>query len=84
MGKCVHKQNRLFKLPPQPLKCNKKKKNCGFQIPSPLAAEWNVLPHSKVRIKPVKSAVKVAFSVRLQPINPLVSAGVAACVYRVL
>ncbi|XP_011607188.2 peroxisomal ATPase PEX1 [Takifugu rubripes] len=40
-------------------------------IPSPLAIGWNVAPHSKVRIKPVKSAVKVASFVRLQPINPL-------------
>ncbi|CAG10030.1 unnamed protein product, partial [Tetraodon nigroviridis] len=40
-------------------------------IPSPLAVEWNVLPRSKVRIKAVSSAVKVAFSVRLQPTNPL-------------
>lgn len=44
-----------------------------FQIPWPLALEWNVRPHSKVRIKPVRSAVKVALSLRLQPINPLVS-----------
>lgn len=50
----------------------------GFQIPSPLALEWNVLPHSKVRIKPVRSAVKVALSVGLQPINPLVSLQSAA------
>lgn len=48
-----------------------------FQIPSPLAVGWNVVPHSKVRIKPVKSAVKVASCVRLEPINPPVSAGVA-------
>lgn len=68
---CVQKQNGLFQLTPQPFKCFFFK--CGLQIPSPLALEWNVLPHSKVRIKPVNSAVKVAFSVRLQPINPLVS-----------
>lgn len=49
-----------------------------FQIPSPLALQWNVLPHSRVRIKPVRSAVKVALSVGLQPITSLVSLQSAA------
>lgn len=44
-----------------------------FQIPPPLALRWNIIPHSAVRIKPVKSAIKVASLIRLQPLIPLVS-----------
>lgn len=44
-----------------------------LQIPPPLALRWNVIPHSTVRIKPVKSAIKVASLIRLQPLTPLVS-----------
>uniref|UniRef100_A0A8C4IA62 Peroxisomal ATPase PEX1 n=1 Tax=Dicentrarchus labrax TaxID=13489 RepID=A0A8C4IA62_DICLA len=46
-------------------------------IPEPLAIRLNIIPHSTVRIKQVKSAIKVASSIRLQPLIPLVSAGVA-------
>ncbi|XP_070777978.1 peroxisomal ATPase PEX1 [Enoplosus armatus] len=40
-------------------------------IPQPLASRLNITPHSTVRIKPVKSPIKVAFSIRLQPLKPL-------------
>ncbi|KAJ4928357.1 hypothetical protein JOQ06_016149 [Pogonophryne albipinna] len=40
-------------------------------IPQPLAVRLNIIPHSTVRIKPVKSAIKVASSIRLQPLIPL-------------
>ncbi|XP_041665948.1 peroxisome biogenesis factor 1 [Cheilinus undulatus] len=40
-------------------------------IPQPLAIRLNVIPHSTVRIKPVKSTIKVAFSIRLQSLFPL-------------
>ncbi|XP_028256009.1 peroxisomal ATPase PEX1 [Parambassis ranga] len=40
-------------------------------IPQALAKKLNILPHSTVRIKQVKSAIKVAFSIRLQPLKPL-------------
>lgn len=40
-------------------------------IPPPLALRWNIVPHSTVRIKPVKSAIKVASSVRLQTLRAL-------------
>ncbi|XP_005797465.2 peroxisome biogenesis factor 1 [Xiphophorus maculatus] len=46
--------------------------HCGkVWIPEPLASKLNILPHSSVRIKPVKSVIKVASSVRLQPLIPL-------------
>uniref|UniRef100_A0A671UCW6 Peroxisomal ATPase PEX1 n=1 Tax=Sparus aurata TaxID=8175 RepID=A0A671UCW6_SPAAU len=44
----------------------------------------DIIPHSTVRIKPVKSTIKVASSIRLQPLKPLVSAGEAICGYCVL
>ncbi|XP_070703090.1 peroxisomal ATPase PEX1 isoform X2 [Pempheris klunzingeri] len=40
-------------------------------IPQPLAIKLNIIPHSTVRIKPVKSSIKVASSIRLQPLKPL-------------
>ncbi|KAF1381544.1 hypothetical protein PFLUV_G00155090 [Perca fluviatilis] len=40
-------------------------------IPQPLAIRLNIIPHSTVRIKPVKSTIKVASSIRLQPLMPL-------------
>ncbi|XP_020487237.2 peroxisome biogenesis factor 1 [Labrus bergylta] len=40
-------------------------------IPPPLAIRLNIIQHSTVRIKPVKSTIKVASSIRLQPLNPL-------------
>ncbi|XP_075961693.1 peroxisomal ATPase PEX1 isoform X1 [Anarhichas minor] len=40
-------------------------------IPQPLAFRLNITPHSTVRIKPVKSSIKVASSIRLQPLTPL-------------
>ncbi|XP_032391316.1 peroxisomal ATPase PEX1 [Etheostoma spectabile] len=40
-------------------------------IPQPLAIRLNIIPHSTVRIKPVKSTIKVASSVRLKPLMPL-------------
>ncbi|CAN9503985.1 unnamed protein product [Ophioblennius macclurei] len=40
-------------------------------IPQPLASRLNIPPHSAVRIKPVKTAIKVASSIRLQPLKPL-------------
>ncbi|KAM9824107.1 peroxisomal ATPase PEX1 [Neosynchiropus ocellatus] len=40
-------------------------------IPDLLAKRLNIVPHSVVRIKPVKSEVKVATSVHLQPLKPL-------------
>ncbi|XP_075872141.1 peroxisomal ATPase PEX1 isoform X1 [Nelusetta ayraudi] len=40
-------------------------------VPPPLALRWNIVPHSTVRIKPVKSAIKVASSVRLQTLRAL-------------
>ncbi|TDH04227.1 hypothetical protein EPR50_G00149680 [Perca flavescens] len=40
-------------------------------IPQPLAIRLNIIPHSTVRIKPVKSTIKVASSIRLHPIVPL-------------
>ncbi|XP_041811333.1 peroxisome biogenesis factor 1 isoform X2 [Chelmon rostratus] len=40
-------------------------------IPQPLAIRLNIIPHSTVRIKPVKSTIKVASSIHLQPLKPL-------------
>ncbi|XP_015227895.1 PREDICTED: peroxisome biogenesis factor 1 isoform X1 [Cyprinodon variegatus] len=40
-------------------------------IPQPLACKLNIQPHSSVRIKPVKSVVKVASDIRLQPLTSL-------------
>ncbi|XP_034455813.1 peroxisome biogenesis factor 1 isoform X2 [Hippoglossus hippoglossus] len=40
-------------------------------IPQPLAVSLNISPHSVVRIKPVKSSIKVASAIRLQPLTPL-------------
>ncbi|XP_024153343.1 peroxisome biogenesis factor 1 isoform X2 [Oryzias melastigma] len=43
---------------------------CGkVWIPEPLMSEINIRPHSAVRIKPVKSTIKVAIKLRLQPLN---------------
>uniref|UniRef100_A0A669ESA8 Peroxisomal ATPase PEX1 n=1 Tax=Oreochromis niloticus TaxID=8128 RepID=A0A669ESA8_ORENI len=49
-------------------------------IPEPLASRLNIPAHSTVRIKSVKSAIKVASTICLQPLNPLVSAGMYICV----
>uniref|UniRef100_A0A8D0AG90 Peroxisomal ATPase PEX1 n=1 Tax=Sander lucioperca TaxID=283035 RepID=A0A8D0AG90_SANLU len=54
------------------------------RIPQPLAIRLNIISHSTVRIKPVKSTIKVASSIRLQPLMPLVSAGLAICGYSVV
>ncbi|XP_038580870.1 peroxisome biogenesis factor 1 [Micropterus salmoides] len=40
-------------------------------IPQPLTMRLNIIPHSTIRIKPVKSTIKVASSIRLQPLKPL-------------
>ncbi|KAF0024772.1 hypothetical protein F2P81_023574 [Scophthalmus maximus] len=40
-------------------------------IPQPLATRSNIIPHSMVRIKPVTSTIKVASTIRLQPLKPL-------------
>ncbi|XP_072303649.1 peroxisomal ATPase PEX1 [Eucyclogobius newberryi] len=40
-------------------------------ISEQLSAKINVTPHSAVRIKPIKSAVKVATMIQLQPIIPM-------------
>ncbi|XP_054461891.1 peroxisome biogenesis factor 1 isoform X2 [Anoplopoma fimbria] len=40
-------------------------------IPKPLAFKMNINPHTTVRIKPVKSTIKVASSIRLKPLIPL-------------
>ncbi|XP_056254795.1 peroxisome biogenesis factor 1 isoform X3 [Seriola aureovittata] len=40
-------------------------------IPQPLPARLNIVPHSTVRIKPVKSTIKVASIIRLKPLKPL-------------
>ncbi|XP_023124822.2 peroxisome biogenesis factor 1 isoform X2 [Amphiprion ocellaris] len=40
-------------------------------IPHSLASRLKILPHSTVRIKPVKPAIKVASTIRLQPLKPL-------------
>ncbi|XP_078124108.1 peroxisomal ATPase PEX1 isoform X2 [Sander vitreus] len=40
-------------------------------IPQPLAIRLNIIPHSTVRIKPVKSTIKVASAIHLQPLMPL-------------
>lgn len=37
-------------------------------IPQPLATKMNIIPHAAVRIKPVKSTVKVAAMIQLQPL----------------
>lgn len=50
-----------------------------FQIPPSLASKLNIRPHSAVRIKPVKSAVKVATKIRLQPLKPQVTTVVHIC-----
>nr|XP_054601293.1 peroxisome biogenesis factor 1 [Nothobranchius furzeri] len=39
-------------------------------IPQPLSSKLHIQPHSTVRIKPVKSTIKVATSVHLQPLSP--------------
>lgn len=52
-------------------------------MPQPLATRLNITPHSTVRIKPVKSTIKIASSIRLQPLKPAVSAGVVVCSYSV-
>ncbi|KAE8282071.1 Peroxisome biogenesis factor 1 Peroxin-1 Peroxisome biogenesis disorder protein 1 [Larimichthys crocea] len=39
-------------------------------MPQPLATRLNIIPHSTVRIKPVKSTIKIASSIRLQPLKP--------------
>uniref|UniRef100_A0A8C5H322 Peroxisomal ATPase PEX1 n=1 Tax=Gouania willdenowi TaxID=441366 RepID=A0A8C5H322_GOUWI len=40
-------------------------------IPQPLAGRLNIEAHSLVRIKPVKSSLKTATSIHLQPLKPL-------------
>nr|XP_057903947.1 peroxisomal ATPase PEX1-like isoform X1 [Doryrhamphus excisus] len=46
--------------------------HCGrVWIPPPMTTRMNISPHSTVRIKPVRSTVKVASAIRLQPVNPL-------------
>lgn len=40
-------------------------------IPQPLASKLNIQPHSSVRIKSVKSVIKVASNIRLQPLIAL-------------
>lgn len=40
-------------------------------IPQPLTTRLNVIPHSTVRIKPVKSAVKVASMIQFQLLKPM-------------
>nr|XP_046273576.1 peroxisome biogenesis factor 1 isoform X2 [Scatophagus argus] len=40
-------------------------------IPPPLAVRLNIIPYSTVRIKPVKSTIKVAYSICLQPLKGL-------------
>ncbi|KAI3358539.1 hypothetical protein L3Q82_014954, partial [Scortum barcoo] len=40
-------------------------------VPQPLATRLNIIPHSTVRIKPVKSTIKVASSIRIEPLKPL-------------
>lgn len=52
-------------------------------MPQPLATRLNITPHSTVRIKPVKSTIKIASSIRLQPLKPAVSARVVVCGYGV-
>ncbi|KAM3596021.1 uncharacterized protein V6R79_007067 [Siganus canaliculatus] len=43
----------------------------GVWIPQPLTTRMNITPHSTVRIKPIKSTIKVASFVRLQPLKPM-------------
>lgn len=40
-------------------------------IPEQLSTKMNIIPHSAVRIKPIKSAVKVAVMIQLQPLIPM-------------
>uniref|UniRef100_A0A668AH40 Peroxisomal ATPase PEX1 n=1 Tax=Myripristis murdjan TaxID=586833 RepID=A0A668AH40_9TELE len=48
--------------------------HCGrVWIPQHLLTRLNIMPHLTVRIKPVRSPVKVASTIRLQPLKPLVS-----------
>ncbi|XP_055369013.1 peroxisome biogenesis factor 1 isoform X2 [Betta splendens] len=52
--------------------CSKEKIHNGrVWIPQPLATKLNIVPHSIVRIQPVKSNIKVASTIRLQPVKPL-------------
>uniref|UniRef100_A0A673CK92 Peroxisomal ATPase PEX1 n=1 Tax=Sphaeramia orbicularis TaxID=375764 RepID=A0A673CK92_9TELE len=50
-------------------------------IPQPLADRMNINSHSTVRIKPVTSPIKVASTIRLQALKPLVSVGLSICSY---
>ncbi|XP_068188503.1 peroxisomal ATPase PEX1 isoform X2 [Antennarius striatus] len=51
-------------------RCNNGEIHSGrVWIPQPLAVRLDILPHSSVRIKPVKSTVKVASSICLQPLQ---------------
>lgn len=43
------------------------------QIPQPLSSKLKIQPHSAVRIKLVRSTIKVASNICLQPLKPLVS-----------
>uniref|UniRef100_A0A668AW02 Peroxisomal ATPase PEX1 n=1 Tax=Myripristis murdjan TaxID=586833 RepID=A0A668AW02_9TELE len=46
--------------------------HCGrVWIPQHLLTRLNIMPHLTVRIKPVRSPVKVASTIRLQPLKPL-------------
>uniref|UniRef100_A0A668AL33 Peroxisomal ATPase PEX1 n=1 Tax=Myripristis murdjan TaxID=586833 RepID=A0A668AL33_9TELE len=48
--------------------------HCGrVWIPQHLLTRLNIMPHLTVRIKPVRSPVKVASTIRLQPLKPLVN-----------
>ncbi|XP_072226452.1 peroxisomal ATPase PEX1 [Leuresthes tenuis] len=54
-------------------KCQSKKEihSGRVWIPQPLASRLNIRPHSAVRLKPVKTAIKVASNIRLQPLKLL-------------
>ncbi|KAM4597609.1 peroxisomal ATPase PEX1-like [Polymixia lowei] len=64
--------HHLEKLGAQQRCSNKGEIHCGrVWIPPHLATRLNIISHSTVRIKPVKSTIKVASSIRLQPLKPL-------------
>ncbi|XP_056153950.1 peroxisome biogenesis factor 1 [Lampris incognitus] len=51
---------------------SKREVHCGgIWIPQYLMTRLNVIPHSIVRMKPVKSTAKVASRIHLQPLKPL-------------
>ncbi|KAM9738387.1 peroxisomal ATPase PEX1 isoform 1-T1 [Menidia menidia] len=51
--------------------CQRNKEIHRGRVWIPEASKLNIPPHSAVRIKPVKTAVKVASNIRLQPLKPL-------------